>query len=153
MTSIAPPFSACMQIRPPFSRRRLHGSEDAGVVEHEHAGIGHEELEAGHAFARSAAHLFKLRRAEVGDDAVEGIVADGFVVSLSHPGVEGLAEGLAFVLDGEIDQGGGAAEGCGAGAGFEIVGAGGAAEGHVEMSVHVDAAGKNVLAGGVRSLW
>ena len=44
-------------------------------------------------------------------------------------------------LDGEIDDGGGAAEGRGARAGLEIVGGGGAAERHVEMRVHVDAAG------------
>ena len=44
---------------------------------------------------------------------------------------------------------GGAAEGRGARAGFEIVGAGGAAEGHVEMGVAIDAAGEDVHAGGV----
>ena len=47
---------------------------------------------------------------------------------------------------------GGAAEGRGARAGFEIVGAGGAAEGHVEMGVAIDAAGEDVHAGGVDDL-
>jgi len=77
------------------------------------------------------------------DDAVEGVVGDGFVVGFLHPGVEGLAERLAFVLDGEIDERGGAAKGGGNGAGLEIVGAGGAAEGHVQMGVDIDAAGND----------
>src|SRR5262249_12666063 len=72
--------------------------------------------------------------------AVEGEVDGGFVVGFLHPGVKGVAEGLAFVLDGEVDQRGGAAKGGGGGAGLEIVGAGSAAEGHVEMGVDVDAA-------------
>ena len=117
-----------------------HGAENSGVVEHEDAGIGHEEFEAGDAFAYQFAHLFELRGAEVGDDAVEGVVDDGFVVRLLHPGVKGLAESLPFVLDREIDQRGRAAEGRGNRAGLEIVGAGGAAEGHVQMGVNVDAA-------------
>ena len=119
-----------------------HGLEDGGVVEHEDAGIGHEEFEAGDAFADEVGHFFELRAAEVGDDAVEGVVDGGFVVGFGHPGVEGVAEGLAFVLDGEIDERRGAAEGCGDCAGLEVVGAGGAAEGHVEMGVDVDAAGE-----------
>ena len=119
-----------------------HGAEDCGVVEHEDAGVGHEKFEAGHAFADEVGHFFELGAAEVGDDAVEGVVDGGFVVGLGHPGVEGVAESLTFVLDGEVDERGGAAEGCGDCTGLEIVGAGGAAEGHVEMRVDVDAAGE-----------
>ncbi len=59
------------------------------------------------------------------------------------------AEGLAFVLDGEVDERGSAAEGGGDGAGLEIVGAGGAAEGHVEVGVDIDAAGNHEAAGSV----
>src|SRR5439155_21136198 len=113
------------------------------------ARIGHEELEAGDAFANELAHFLELRGAEIGDDAVEGVVGDGFVVGLFHPGVEGLAERLAFVLDGEVNERGGAAKGGGDGAGLEIIGAGGAAEGHVKMSVNVNAAGDDEAASGV----
>src|SRR2546426_2822446 len=126
-----------------------HGLEDRRVIEHEDARVGHEELEAGNAFADELAHLFELRGAEIGDDAVESVVGDGFVVGFLHPSVEGLAEGLAFVLDGEVDERGSAAKGGGDGAGLEIVGAGGAAEGHVEVGVDVDAAGNDEHAGGV----
>ena len=79
--------------------------------------------------------------AQIGDDHVQAVVDAGFAFGLLPPGVEGIAHLRAFGLDGEIDDGGGAAERRGAGAGFEIVGGGGAAEGHVEMGVDVDAAG------------
>src|SRR6266568_3436183 len=102
-------------------RGLAHGLEDGGVIEHENAGIGHEELEAGDAFANELAHFFELRGAEIGDDAVEGVV----------------------------DERGGASEGCGDGASLEVVGAGGAAKGHVEVRVHVDAAGDDETAGSV----
>jgi hypothetical protein len=126
-----------------------HGFEDRGVIEHEDAGVGHEELEASDAFADELAHFFELRGAKVGDDAVEGVVGHRFVVGFFHPGIEGLAERVAFVLDGEVDERGGAAKSGGDGAGLEIVGAGGAAKGHVEMGVDVDAAGDHQAAGGV----
>ena len=118
-----------------------HGSKDGGIIEHEDAGIGHEKLEAGDAFADEFAHFIELRGAEVGDDAVKGVVGDGFVMGFFHPGIEGLAQSLAFILDSEIDERGRAAKGRGDCAGLEIVGAGGAAERHVEMGVNVDAAG------------
>src|SRR5258707_1277265 len=126
-----------------------HGLKDGGVVEHEDAGVGHEELEAGDAFANELAHLFELRGAEIGDDAVEGVVGDGFVVGFLHPGIESMAERLAFVLNGEVDEGSGAAESGGDGAGLEIVGAGSTAKGHVKVGVDVDAAGGHQAPRGV----
>ena len=65
------------------------------------------------------------------------------------PGVERVAHARALGLDGEINQRGGAAEGRGFCAGLEIVAGGGAAEGHVEVRVNVNAAGKNEHAGGI----
>src|SRR5215472_3465635 len=116
----------------PVVRGRLsHGPKDGGIVKHEHAWIRHEELEAGDAVADKLAHLFELRGAEIGDDAVEGVVGDGLVMRLFHPGVEGLAERLAFVLDGEVNERSRAAKSCRDGARLEVVRAGGAAKGHV----------------------
>src|SRR5579859_4168252 len=57
-----------------------------------------------------------------------------------HPGIKGLPQSLSFILNGKIDERGRAAEGCSDGAGLEIVGAGGAAEGHIQMCVHIDTA-------------
>src|SRR6266581_263661 len=126
-----------------------HGLEDRGVIEHEDARVSHEELEAGDAFADELAHFLELRGAEIGNDAVESVVGDGLVVGFFHPGIESLAERLTFVLDGEVNQRGGAAKGGGDGAGLEIVGAGGAAEGHVEVRVDVNATGDHEAASGV----
>jgi hypothetical protein len=87
--------------------------------------------------------------AQIGDDHVQAVIDAGFALGLFPPGVERVAHARAFGLDGEIDDGGGAAEGRRARAGFEIVGGRGAAEGHVEVGVDVDAAGHHQHAGGV----
>jgi hypothetical protein len=57
-----------------------------------------------------------------------------------------------FVLDREVDDRGGAAEGGGDRPGGEVVGRVGPAERHVEVRVHVDAAGQHVLSGGIDRL-
>src|SRR4029077_13550009 len=84
-----------------------------------------------------------------GDDHVEAVVDAGASLGFFPPGVEGVAHLRAFGLDGEVDDAGGPAHGCGSRAGFEIVGGGGAAEGHVEMGVRVDASGEDEHSGGV----
>ena len=56
--SITPPFSACMQIEAAVLAGLAACAEDRGVVHHEHAGVGHEELEAGDALvADHAVHV------------------------------------------------------------------------------------------------
>ena len=133
----------------PAFGRSAHGFENAGVVEHENAGVGHEQLEAADAFAHQLRHFRQLRVGQVSDDAVKSVIGHRFRRRLLHPGIESGAQGLALVLDGEVDQRGGATEGGGASAGFKIVGAGGAAERHIEVGVNIDSAGEHILAGGV----
>ena len=65
--------------------------------------------------------------------------------------VQRLAQGRAFGLDGEVDVHRRAAERRRAVAGEEVVRGDGAAEGHVEVRVHVNAAGDDVLAASRRS--
>ena len=98
------------------------------------------------------AHLFELRVAQIRDDAVKGVVDGGLVVSLFHPGVEGLPQRLPFVLNREVDQRGGPAVGCGDGAGLEVVSDYGSAERHVQMRVDIDAAGKKQMIAGIDCL-
>ena len=57
--------------------------------------------------------------------------------------------GVARGLQGEVDDGRGSADGCGDGAGAVIVGRNGAAEGHIEMGVNIDAAGHHQQTGGI----
>src|SRR5579862_9509189 len=80
------------------------------------------------------------------------IVADRFARGLAHPSIEGLAQSLTFVLNCEVDQGGRTAERSSTCAGFKVVGAGCAAEWHVEMSMDVDSAREHEFAGGVDNL-
>ena len=51
--------------------RAQHRAKDRLVVEHEHAGIGHEHLEAGDALFDDVAHLAEHARRHVGGDHVE----------------------------------------------------------------------------------
>ncbi|MNS61084.1 hypothetical protein D3C72_941010 [compost metagenome] len=126
-----------------------HGAVDRRVIRVEHAGVGHEELVAGDALVGEAAHLVEALVGHVGDDHVEGVVDGGLALGLGVPGVQALEGGAALGLHGEVHHRGGAAEGRGAGAGLEVVGAVGAAEGHVEVGVGVDASRNDQLAGRV----
>ncbi len=56
------------------------------------------------------AHFLELRVAQVGDDAVEGVVDGRLAVGLFHPRFERLPQALALGLNGEIDQRGRAAD-------------------------------------------
>ena len=73
------------------------------------------------------------------------IIANRFARRFLHPGIEGRPQRLTFVLDGEIDQSRCSAKSRGARPGFEIIRARGPAEGHIEVGMHVDSAGKNIL--------
>jgi len=65
--------------------------EDAAIIQHENARIGHEKFEAGYAFADEIVHLPNLPARNVGHDAVKRIVADCLVGGFAHPGIERLA--------------------------------------------------------------
>ncbi len=130
-------------------RGLLHGFEDGGVIDHEHVGVGHEELEAGDAFAHQVVHVFEAGVGQVGNDHVQAVVDAGLAFGLFPPGVEGGAHLCAAGLDGEIDNGSSPADGRRARAGEEVVCRGGAAERHVEMRVRINAAGQQQQAGGI----
>ena len=130
-------------------RSLAHGPKDRGIVQHKHAGISHEQLETRHAFANELTHFFELRAPEVRNDAVEGIVGDRFGLRFLHPGVKSLSQRLPFVLDRKIDQRGGAAESCRDRATLEIVCAGSSAKRHIEVGMHVNAAGDDEVIRGV----
>ena len=130
----------------PGPQQRL---EDARIVEHEHARIRHEQLERRHALADERVHLEFHLIVELGHDHVEAVVDRGFAVRLLHPRFPGVVQRLAAVLNGEVDDRGRSAVSRRDRARFEIVGRRRAAERHVEMRVHVDAAREEIFAGGV----
>ena len=124
-----------------------HRLEDGCVVDHQHVGIGHEELEAGHALAHHVVHVFEARVGQIGDDHVQAVVDAGLALGLLPPRIERGAHFGSARLDREIDNRRRPADGRGPRAGFKIVGGIGAAKGHVEMRVRVDAAGEQQQAG------
>ena len=123
--------------------------ENRAVVEHEHAGVGHEQLERRHAFGDERVHLPLDGVGQLGDDHVEAVVDRGLPLRLAAPRVERVPQRLSAVLDREVDDRGRAATGRRDRAGFEVVRGRRASEGHVEVGMDVDAAGDHVFAGSV----
>ena len=122
------------------------------IVEHEDAGVGHEQLERGDALADERVHLAFHLIVQLGDDHVEAVVDHGLAFGLLRPRFHRVVQRLAAVLDREVDDRRRAAEGGSHRAGLEVVGGGGAAKRHVHVGVDVDAARQHVLAGGVDHL-
>ena len=133
-------------ISPPFLLGLLHGPEDRAVVAEEDARIGGEQLEGRHALVDQRVHLGQDIVADVADDHVEAVVDAGLAIGLLMPGVQALAQRAASRLHGEVDDGGGPAEGGGARPGLEGVLGEGAAERQLHVGVHVDPAGNDPLA-------
>ena len=146
---MTPPFSACMQMVPPFLPGPQQRPEDARVVQHEDAGVGHEQLERRDALADERVHLLFHLIGQLGDDHVEPVVDGRLPLGLLHPRLPGVVKRLPLVLNREVDDRGGAAVRRGDRAGLEVVGRRRAAERHVEVRVHVDPAREDVLAGGI----
>ena len=128
--------------------RLAHRAEDRRVVEHEHAGVGHEELERRDALPDQLVHLLQDLVVHLADDHVEAVVGDG-VLRLREPAIETLSQPLAVVLQREVDDRRGAAERGRAGPRLEVVRAEAAAERQLHVRVHVDAAGHHVAPGRV----
>ena len=127
----------------------LHQLVDGAIVHHQHIGIRHEDLEAGDALGDHRVHVVEpcVVRAEVGDGHVQAVVDAGFALGLGAPGLERLGHWMSHGLQRKVDDHGGAADGRCARAPLVVVRADGAAEGHVEVGVDVDAAGEDEHAG------
>ena len=128
----------------------LHGSQDLAVVAVEHAGVGHEQLEAGDALVvDEVLHALQRLFVDATDDLVEGVVDGAVAFGLAVPIGERRVHVAAGVLHGHVDDRRDATPRRGARAGLERVAGVRAAERHLHVRVHVDAAGDHVLAGGV----
>ncbi len=147
---MTPPFSAWTRTRAPHSRASSKRPEERRVVHLQDPGIGQVELEGGDALvAGQAGHLGERRLAHAAQGHVEAVVDGRLALGLPPPRFESGEERLAGLRGGEVDDGGRAAEGCGAGPGLEVVGRGEGARRHVEVRVGVDPARQDEAARGV----
>ncbi len=121
-------------------RRLAQRFEDGAVIDHEHVGIGHEQLEAGHTLAHHLVHVFETGVRQVGHNHVQPIVDAGLALGLLPPGVERRAHLRPARLDGEVHNRGRSADGRCPRARLKIVRRRSPAEGHVEMRMRVDPA-------------
>ena len=121
------------------------------VVHHQDVGIRHEDLEAGDSLGDHRVHFVEpgIVRAQVGDCHVQRVVDAGLALGLGAPGLEGLGHRMAHGLQGKVDHRCGAADGRGARAPLVVVRAHRPAEGHVEVGMHIDAAGKHQHSRGI----
>ncbi len=91
-----------MQIERAVLRRLPQRLEDRGVVHHQHIGIRHEQLEAGHALAHHVVHVFQARISKVRHNHVQPVVDACLALGLLPPGIERRAHLRALRLDGEV---------------------------------------------------
>src|SRR5215469_14686661 len=133
------------------SRGAPQGFENTAIVEHEHARICHEQLEAGYALPDQRVHFVELGVGKIANDAMKSIVTYSFARCFFDPGVKSGSQGLAFVLNGKVDQSRGTTESRCARAGFEIFRTGRAAKRHVQMGMNVNTTRKNISFAGVNN--
>jgi len=125
-------------------RGSLQARKMLAIVKHEYAGVGHEKLEAGYAFTHQRVSspvvdhcLYRSRCSERHNHRQPCLKP--------YPSTcQRLSQGLAFVLNSEVDSVVVPPKAA-ARVRFEIVGAGGAAERHVQMRVHINAARENIF--------
>jgi len=146
---MTPPFSACMQMSPPFSPVRTSALKIAAVVDHEHPGIGHEQLERADPVANERVHLAQDPVAHVAHDHVQAVVDDGLALGLPPPLVARRGERAAHRLHRKVDDRRRPAEGRGAGPGLKVIRRKRPAERQLHVGVDIDATGDDELAGRV----
>ena len=117
-----------------------HGPEDLAVVDHQHVGIGGEELEGADALVvDQALHVGEGLVVHVGHDHVRADI-DGRDRGALVPVGKAFERAGSLHLGGEVNQRGGTAEGRRLGAGVERVGGARRPEIPVEVGMHVDPA-------------
>ena len=126
-----------------------HRLEQRPVVDHEHAGIGHEQLEAAHSLAiDQRLHVGEALRVDVEQDHVCPDI-DAGVGPAAVPVLEPDERALAAVLVAEIDHRRGAAKRRGLGSCGKCVDGARCAELPIEMRVHIDPARQHQQSRGV----
>ena len=128
----------------------LHRLQDLTIVAVEHAGVGHEQLEAADALVLGEV-LHRLQRlvVDAADDLVEAVVDAAVAVGLAMPLGKTLVHVFAVALHGHVDDRRRTAPRGRVAAGLERVAGKRSAEGQFHVRVHIDATRDDVLALGV----
>ena len=138
--------------QPAVLRGAAQGSEYRRVVEHEDAGVGHEQLEGRNALFDQCVHLLENRVVDLANDHVEAVVDMSLALGLGVPLIEALAKRLAVALDREVDDRRSPAPGRGRRPRGEVVRGEGAPEGQFHVGMDVHRAGHHVAAFGLDHL-
>ena len=131
---------------------RPEHAQEGGVIDHDGALVGHEELETRDAFVYQPGDLSEGLVVEIGDCHMESVVDGHIAVGLVSPVLVGLCERFALRLDREIDDGRGPADCSGLGAGCEGLAGDRPAEWHLEVGVDVYSPGHHIRARGIDDL-
>ena len=129
-----------------------HGFKDRVVVHHHGAAVSHEHLEAGDALPDHLVHLGQAVIWQILDDHVEAVVDRSLASGLLVPYLQGLGQRLAPLLHDKVHDAGGPSHRRRDGAGAEVVGRDGAAEGKVQVRMRIDPTRNNVLSSGIDGL-
>ena len=114
--------------------------------------IDHEDFEGGNAEIDGFLHGVQQVAVDVLHTHVESIVDSSLGSAQGVSALDGVHHVLVKVLQNIVEDGGGAAAGGGPGAGEVAVSGDGAAKGHGQVSMGVDSAGQDQLAGGVHHI-
>ncbi len=144
--SIASPFSAWTRVSSPLRRPCSSARKSVPSSTMQRALVGHEELEARDAPLRALRNLGHDAVRQIGDREMEAVVDRRLALRLGGPEIERLAQCRALRLDGEVDMRRRAAKCRRPMPGEEVIRGDRAAEGHLQMGMHINPAGDDVLA-------
>ena len=127
-------------------------AKNCRVVNHHPAWIGSKHLKTRDACVNNAFHVAQRPVGKFGECQMETVINNGLAFGLVMPGVKPLRHRLAMRVGGIINNRGRAAAGRRHRAGREIVAGTDVAERHVEMRMHVNAAGQQIASGQIKRL-
>src|SRR3954447_7400929 len=101
--------------------RATQDAKDGIIIDHKGTGIGHQKLKTGNTLGYHLVHSRFWRCLQVGNRHMKAIVNDSFAPGFGVPGLQRIRKGMAALLIGKIEDGGGAATGSSDRASLEII--------------------------------
>src|SRR5579875_1612232 len=111
--------------QPTETGRAAQHAVNSLIIDHEGVGIGHKQLKGRYTRRDHLVHRLFRRSSKVSNAGVEAVVDGSSAIGLLMPCLYRLRQGLAALLIGKIENGGGATTGGGNGSRLKIVAANG----------------------------